>query len=365
MGFEHAAAPYKVRTNTQLSADNAKPDRFSLMGVLTLAAEQLGLGPSVIATVNTLLSCLPPKREHDVVFASNATLVLRRNGISDRTLRRHIAELVAAGLLVRVDSPNGKRYSKRDTNSGTALRFGLNLAPLFAAYGTLQGIADHHRREIERLAYLRTKIRALLADIDLPAHIAAEARHLLRRKVSVDTLERCIETLEIIRADAITNIVETTLTDNELSGRHGQNVRHQQKSGKEIIEEDTATTEQRAEHGNGISLHSLTAACPEATSFLPTPLTSTNDVISHARRLAPMLGIDDHCYEAAVHNLGHLGTALSIWGLLERQTNIMRFGAYFRSVTSGRHLASFNPFDLIERLIRQNRARELSCPRTI
>ena len=139
MAFQHSSAPVRAWTEELLSADNTKPDRFTLIDTLRRAASSLDLSPSVIATVDALLSCLPPKREHDIVFASNATLVMRRNGISDRSLRRHLADLVTAGLLVRIDSPNGKRYSKRDPQMGTVIRFGLDLSPLFIAFGHLQG----------------------------------------------------------------------------------------------------------------------------------------------------------------------------------------------------------------------------------
>lgn len=166
MAFEHASAPFGQRVSPALPADNVKPDRVTIMKTLSRAASPLGLGPSVVATVDALLSCLPPKRNHDVVYASNATLVLRRNGISDRTLRRHLAELVDIGLMIRVDSPNGKRYAKRNPSMGTAMRFGLNLAPLFAAYDKLATLADKHTAEIQRADYLRTKLRSIIRQME-------------------------------------------------------------------------------------------------------------------------------------------------------------------------------------------------------
>ena len=367
MAFEHASAPTGQRVRLALSADNTKPDRFTLMETLSQAASLLGIGPSVVATVDALLSCLPPKRNHDMVYASNATLVLKRNGISDRTLRRHLAQLVDLALVTRVDSPNGKRYSKRDPSKGTAIRFGLNLTPLFAAYQRLVALAQKHVAEKARASYLRTKLRCAIRHLDHlgRSDIADVVRGVLRRQLSVDQLETWLADLEF-RVPQINGItVETPLTTEEMSATNGQNVRHQQNSKKENTDkasEQAAAPEPSPDQN--LSLAQLTQACPEAASFLPAPLASPADVIAHARRLAPMIGIDRHCYENAEGHLGPLGTALTIWGLMERQQRIFRFGAYFRSITSGNRRQSFDPWKLINHLVDKSTRALGHCPRT-
>lgn len=368
MAFEHASAPIGLRVSSGLSADNPKPDRFTLMEILSHAASRLGLGPSVVATVDALLSCLPPKRTHDVVFASNATLVLRRNGISDRTLRRHLAELVALGLMTRIDSPNGKRYSKRDPSKGTALRFGLNLAPLFSAYDRLVALAQDRAADMKRANYLRTKISCLarhVADLGY-SDIADEARRILRRQLSVDQLESWLTDLEARMQPLQSVTVETPLSTEEMSGSNGQNVRHQHNSKKENTDKEVNHVDvSQLPAGRTLSLEDLTQACPEAASFLPEELSSPVDVIAHAKRLAPMIGIDRFCYETAERRLGALGAALTIWGLMERQNRISRFGAYFRSITSGNRSQSFDPWELINQLVKQASCISAHCPRTM
>ena len=52
-------------------------------------------------------------RQSDSFFPSNNKLRSRAYGMSEPTLRRHLASLVKAGLLIRRDSPNGKRYARR------------------------------------------------------------------------------------------------------------------------------------------------------------------------------------------------------------------------------------------------------------
>jgi replication initiation protein RepC len=367
MAFQHASAPSGQRIRQVLSADNAKPDRFALIETLSQAASLLGIGPSVVATVDALLSCLPPKRNHDMVYASNATLVLKRKGISDRTLRRHLAQLVDLELVMRVDSPNGKRYSKRDPSMGTAIRFGLSIAPLFAAYDRLVALAQKRAAEKAKASYLRTKLRSAIRHLDYLnlSDIADDARKVLRRQLTVDQLESWLKDLESQVPQIKDITVEAPLSAEEMSVSNGQNVRHQQKSKKENTEKtrEQVTTLQPSPEQT-LSLEQLTQACPEASSFLISPLSSSEDVIAHARRLAPMIGIDRHCYESAEGHFGPLGTALTIWGLLERQQQIFRFGAYFRSITSGSRRQTFDPWKLIYHLLKQSAHKLEHCPRT-
>lgn len=48
-----------------------------------------------------------------VVFAWNKANCGRVNGMADPTMRRHLGRLVNLGLVLRRDSPNGKRHSRR------------------------------------------------------------------------------------------------------------------------------------------------------------------------------------------------------------------------------------------------------------
>ena len=365
MSFKHASAPASARTVEVLSADNTKPDRFTLIDTVRRAASELQLGPPVIATLDALLSCLPPNRTHDLVFASNATLVMRRNGISDRTLRRHLADLIEAGLLIRVDSPNGKRYSKRDPAMGTVLRFGLDLAPLFAAFSRLRTIAQYQAISIARNAYLRTKLRvainlSLTSHCDCDAAIAAQKA--LRRKITNDELNDWLEKLQLTATINEGFECRTASEAAKLSGSNGQNVRHQQNSKKELNDKDEKPTTKKVEKPKfDLTLDALTHACPQAAGFLLEKLSSHLDVVTHARRLAPMIGIDQVCYDAAETKHGQLGAALTIWGLLEMQDKIQKLGAYFRAITSGQRSATFDPWRLIDRLMA---TAEKNCPRT-
>jgi DNA-binding transcriptional ArsR family regulator len=61
--------------------------------------------------------------------SSNAQLSVRAHGISGTTLRRHLGALVDAGLIVRKDSANGKRYARKDKLGEIEDTYGLDLSP--------------------------------------------------------------------------------------------------------------------------------------------------------------------------------------------------------------------------------------------
>ena len=105
MRFQHITAPLGSRSAEALPVTHSQPDRFSLIEVVRKASTALGLKAPIIATLDALLSCLPPKRSHNFVFASNATIAFKRNGISDRTIRRHVAQLADPIALTANASP--------------------------------------------------------------------------------------------------------------------------------------------------------------------------------------------------------------------------------------------------------------------
>ncbi len=359
MAFLHVSAPAGMRTDKLLSADNVVPERHLVIEMLRNAASVLGLNASVIATLEAMLSCLPPRRTHHTVFASNATLTFRRNGISDRTLRRHAAILHEAGLLVRKDSPNGKRFSRYSSTENKALRFGFDLSPLFARLEEIATHAAEAVREQEEIAYMRCKVRAIAQDIlrSHPADPAAIATlKLLRRKLARTDYDELFARLSAVHNSGCSAEAPNETTP-QVSARDGQNVRHHHKSNKELNdkearEETNTHTQLSTPPTQVVTIPELLAACPEAAQFSLRKVESLNDVILHARTLAPMMGIDRNNYEAAQNRLGSVRTAMTIWALMQFHNRIQKVGAYFRAITSGTKSAEFKPEELIRRLAR-------------
>lgn len=356
MGFTQVSASVRARQEQVLSADNALPERHIVIDTLRKAAPLLRLKAPVIATLDAMLSCLPPQRNHHRVFASNATLTFRRNGISDRTLRRHVATLIELGLLERHDSPNKKRFTRTSVKEGKVLQFGFDLSPLFQRFQEICALAVQATEEQEQLRYLRSKLRALAAqslEQNPEDEQAAEALRALRRKLTIKDCDRLIGDLESNRStdrQVVENIVAQA---QEMTAKDGQFVRHHHRSIKEHIDEQISVSHEAPPsdpQDKDLSLAMLLSACPEAASFLQRNITAVEDVVQHARMLAPMIGISAENYHAAESRQGNFGTALTIWALVQLRGRVKNTGAYFRSITSGRRSDGFDPIRLITRL---------------
>jgi replication initiation protein RepC len=289
-------------------------------------------------------------------------LTFKRNGISDRTLRRHIEQLTEAGFLHRSDSPNGKRFSKSDTSTGAVLRFGIDLGPLFDTYTKLCELADECSKQASHISFLRSKLRAAIArtlEQRGPSTALDDAQRAIRRKLTADEISEMLENL--VRVDQFNTLEpceqEAVVSKSTASG--GQNDRHLQKSEKEHLDSDgNESIPKPLKTAEPVSLGSLVHACPEAMSYIQEKPNGPADVVNHARTLAPMMGIDRKTYQAAEKKLGELGVAVAIWGLLEMQDKIRQLGAYFRALTTGTKSDSFDPWALVRRLAKK---REDAC----
>lgn len=356
MPFTQATAPTGLRTSEVLSADNSIPERHIVVATLRNAAPRLGLSASVISTLDAMLSCLAPKRNHHTVFASNSTLTFRRNGISDRTIRRHAATLQEIGLLIRRDSPNRKRFTKHNSHEGKTLRFGFDLSPLFARLHEISAMAAEVLREREQIDYLRAKVRAAAnaSLVDNPNdEMAVNIFRVLRRKLSLQDCERILSELPITDVEAEATDDQSPSLTTTMTASDGQIVRHHHKSNKEHIDKERIALKKETPltiTDAPITIPELLSACPEAAEFLLRKIETIHDVVAHARTLAPMIGITSQSYEAAHERLGALRAAATVWAIMQFHDKIKAVGAYFRSITTGSKSAEFSPERLIRRL---------------
>lgn len=347
MALQQIVAPTGQRQGVALSADNT-PERHVMMAMLRRAAPLLGLRPPVLATLDAMLSCLPPRRTHHTVFASNETLVFRRDGISERTIRRHVVQLVDAGLIQRRDSANRKRFMRRSGGDGTCLRFGFDLSPLFAQTAQIAEIAAEADALRDRLALLRTQVRAAANQrLRVNDHdtCALDALKALRRKLDADD---CIALLENLPEVPVHSIAKDAVEPVKMTGIDGQNVRHHHSSIKEPNDKKDAVT-----------VDDLSNACPEATAFASSPLRTDQDIIAHGRTLAPMIGIAPKVYRRAEDRVGAQGAAIAVMAVIQMQNRVRALGAYFHALVLGPKSDDFDPARLIRFLQGHH-----GCPRT-
>ncbi|MCA3648833.1 MAG: ArsR family transcriptional regulator, partial [Methylobacterium sp.] len=140
---------------TQQQARAVEPEKtvhkWKIFQAITEAKDRLGLPDRAIAVLSALLSfhqeTMLVAGETPIVFPSNEKLCARAHGIAPATLRRHLAALVEAGIVIRRDSPNGKRYARRGMDGEVSLAFGFELTPLIARAEEFEALAAEVQAE--------------------------------------------------------------------------------------------------------------------------------------------------------------------------------------------------------------------------
>jgi replication initiation protein RepC len=144
-------------------------DKWKVYRDLCEAKSLVGVGDRALAILAALFSFYPDDHLSEdnglVVFPSNRQLALRAHGMSEVTLRRHLAALVSCGLIIRRDSPNGKRYARKGREGGLEEAFGFSLAPLLMRAEEFADAAESVRADSRALKLMRERITLYRRDI--------------------------------------------------------------------------------------------------------------------------------------------------------------------------------------------------------
>lgn len=265
-------------------------DKYEIVEELAQAKAAFAVSSSDLSVLSALLSfhqgrVLGGNSDDLILFPSNKALSQRLNGMPDTTLRRHLRHLVEAGLLVRRDSPNGKRYRREDHEGAVA--FGFDVTPLLVRQSEIVGAAQAARESAQRMRRLREDVSLMRRDVlGIVAYAAEEGmtpegmmqymdaaedvRQALRRKLSVDELQSMKANLEKSLI-VLTSWVEAGYPDDhfsclteEVDAKAVQNGRHYHNSNKESSE-----FEPSIENGRGGGVSSITST-RDTTSSLET-----------------------------------------------------------------------------------------------
>lgn len=156
-------SPAMLTTERMGETFSGLPEKVSPCRVLAAfkaAAPALGYSPRVIHAIDWLFSFTRPQdwmiSQKPIVWPS-ARLQQEALGLGvtqAKSLNRHLVEI---GLVTMKDSPNGKRYGKRDAQGRIVEAYGFDLSPLAARLAEFQAIAERARAERETLRHLRRR----------------------------------------------------------------------------------------------------------------------------------------------------------------------------------------------------------------
>jgi replication initiation protein RepC len=354
----------------QIAATMIEPsksvDKWKVFRDASEARQKLGLQDRSLAVLDALLSFYPENELRQdaqlVVFPSNAQLTLRAHGIAGATLRRHLALLVEAGLIVRKDSANGKRYARKGRTGEIENAFGFDISPLLLRAEELAIMAQ--QVAADRIAFRRAKESLTISRRDVRKLIAAaitegvegnwalvEERYSalvsrIPRSPTMSDITSILEDMEFLRGEII-NLLETQQKIENYSTNDAHNERHIQNSNPESLNELEPSLrtklEARFTEGGGLQnepmrifpLALVLKACPEISSYGPTGVISSwRDLMCAAVVVRSMLGVSPSAYQLACEIMGPENAAATIACILERSGHIKSAGAYLRDLTA-------------------------------
>jgi replication initiation protein RepC len=154
--------PSLLQVDRAAHAFDGLPEGVTLPGqvlaALKAAAPRLGLAPRLVHAIDWLFKFTQPQDwgtgGHPIVWPSALTQQ-DALGLSATRVKALNRELIEAGLVTMRDSPNGKRYGKRDPKDRRVVEaYGFDLSPLavrHAEFVRLAAEAKAERAEIGRL----------------------------------------------------------------------------------------------------------------------------------------------------------------------------------------------------------------------
>lgn len=169
-GFAGAPTGLRRLTPSLLAADHQAeafaglPEGVTLPGqvlaAFKAAAPRLGLAPRLIHAVDWLFRFTQPQdwgRGGRPIVWPSASMQQEALGLSPTRVKALNRALIEAGLITMKDSPNGKRYGRRDAQKRITEAYGFDLSPLATRYGEFVRLAAEAKAERAEMGRLRRR----------------------------------------------------------------------------------------------------------------------------------------------------------------------------------------------------------------
>ena len=404
MEHVHSTTPFGRRPLTlahvaaQVEAKSRPLDRavhkWQVFRDICAAKSLLGVSERSLAVLDALLSFHPETvltGEGLIVFPSNCQLGLRAHGMAQATLRRHLAVLVDSGIIIRRDSPNGKRYARKGRAGDIEKAFGFDLSAIVARSEEFAAKAEEVRaaeRAVkhakERITLCRRDIAKMIATgieggVPVPhtsgpsdwASLYTLFRSIidgLPRVPVLAQLEAAAMELSML-AEEIGSLLEDHVNSQIMSANESQSDRHKQNSNpKHPIEIEPRQSNDEAasvkpttivaSRSAMFPLGMVLDACPSLLDYARHGITNWRDFLATVAVIRPMLGVSPSAWEEALDAMGEQHAAIVIAAMLQRSDEIHSAGGYLRDLTRRKRDGEFTVGPMICALLSGKRKRE-------
>lgn len=376
--------------SSQLAA-KAKPEtaivhKWHIFQYIKEARQVLGATDRALAILHALLSFHPEialeAGSELIVWPSNEQLMARANGMPPTTLRRHLAVLVDCGLIIRRDSPNGKRYARKGQGGEIEQAYGFDLAPIVARaeeYKSLAGAVQAEKKAFrvakERLTILRRDIVKMIEaglDEGVPGNwkrfqqAYQEIAGRIPRTAPRQLLESLGGEMEKLWRE-IRELLETFAKTQNMDANESHSGRHIQNSNPDSQSESEGGLARKAEAGGSPTAnHNLRSlpkrelplgivldACPNIRWLVKgSEIRHWRDLLAAAELARPMLGISPSAWQEARDVLGDQQAAITLAAIYQKADQINSGGGYLRSLTDRAKNGKFSVWPMIMALLR-------------
>jgi replication initiation protein RepC len=372
-----------VQNESQEIPEGKVADKWQAYRDLCEGKSIVGIGDRALAVLAALLSFYPDDELSEenglIVFPSNRLLSLRAHGMADTTLRRHLAALVDCGLIIRRDSPNGKRYARKGRGGGFEEAFGFSLAPMLARADEFSEAAEQVRMDNRALKLMRERITLHRRDIsklieaaveeDVPGDWGAIWRRFraivdaIPRRAAIVDLEPIVAALAAIREeiDILLNSHMNTENPNANESHNGWQQSNSNTNAptefEPALEQSRATAEPKPGSQEPLKAYPLglvLKACPDVIDYALDGIGSWRDLMMVAAQVRGYLGISPSAYEDACHVMGQECAAIVVACILQRASHINSAGGYLRALTEKARAGQFTVGPMLMAALKAN-----------
>ncbi|MGV1754801.1 plasmid replication protein RepC [Agrobacterium sp. CG674] len=326
------------------AAEPHTSDKQDLFEASRLAMRALNLAPACRFVLEHLVGVYGGKLVGGRMMVWPANKFLEeRTGISERTIRFALARLLELGAIAAVDSPNGKRFARRNAAGEIVSAFGFDLSPLLNRYSEFMDIVTD-MKEQERLR--------LAAHDELTVHRRStqEALRALAEQFpdtdAEDLMKRALELVRVTPRRSSKGSTEAVLhawsqlrmeTESRYYSACGGNIDRHKDNNKYAPENPCNNGHENVEEAKPrTNARDLVAACPDAVEFMG-EIRSDGELIAAAGRFRGMVGVSPSAWEEARREIGPLLAAATLVYAVQLQMTptpgsepIRNLGGYYR-----------------------------------
>jgi replication initiation protein RepC len=387
-GFAHTPTGFRRLTPGLLRADRSAevfaglPEGVTssgqLLAAFKTAAPRLGISPRLVHAVDWLFRFTQPQdweqNARPIVWPS-AAMQQEALGLSPTQVKHINRRLIELDLVTMKDSPNGKRYGKRDPKGHIVEAYGFDLSPIAVRHAEFVRLAEEGRAERALMGRLRRRAtiarKGIVQILETAVEygfageewqtLAREAEALTRALKGIerpDAMEAGVMSLEGRQAAARERL-ESLLSSVDSDPKPAENRLHQYNyklspdpnqdtviASKECsgagegppVPSQTPETQQRPEQGraHGIVPDELVRLAPKLRSYLEGPNPTWPDLVDAADWLRHELGVSKSLWAEACLVMGReiAAVALAIVSTKDPEHFRTTPGGYFHGMVA-------------------------------